>query len=134
MNLVKNELYCNPGIYIAKSKVHGWGVFTREPLKQFDVVQESPFVTFPAEEEAPDADILYRYFHGTDEIEGLMYDTIIGFGFASLYNHNVDEENVAYIVDVPNRVMRHYAIRDIEAGSELFLNYGDDNEDDWGDY
>ena len=133
MNLLKDELYTNPDIYVATSDTHGWGVFTRKPLSQYDLIQEAPFVTFPACE-CEGADILYRYFHGTDVIEGHMHDTIIGFGFASLYNHSQANENVAYIVDVPNRCMRHYALCDIEAGEELFLNYGNDDDEDWGDY
>ena len=133
MNLLKDELYTNPHIYIARSDIHGWGVFTRKKIKKYHLIQEAPFVSFP-DSEAEGADILYRYFHETNHIDEHVYDTIIGFGFASLYNHSSDDHNIAFYIDVPNRCMCHYALRTIKAGEELLLDYGVDEDSEWGDY
>ena len=134
MNLVIDELYLNPAIFIARSDVHRWGVFTSEDIKQFDVIQESPYMTFDGDEPLDESEVIARYLHQT-EGGPLVYEYVIGFGFASLYNHS-DNPSVAYELDVVNEVMRHYAIDDIPAGSELFLDYGVGPEDseDWGDY
>ena len=40
MNLELDELYCHPGLYIARSDTHGWGVFTSEDIEMHDVLQE----------------------------------------------------------------------------------------------
>ena len=133
MNLLKDELYTNPNIYVALSDVHGWGVFTRKKIKAFDVIQEAPFVSFP-DEECPEADILHRYFHDTQAVDGLVHEHIIGFGFASLYNHS-EEPNVGFTIDIANRCMCHFALRDIKRDEELYIDYGIECEDDdWGDY
>ena len=47
-------------------------------------------------------------------------------GYAGLYNHSF-ESNVDYQIDKVSELIRHYAIKDIEAGEELYLNYGKDN-------
>ena len=136
MNLEKadsSELYLRPGIYIKKSDVHRWGVFTKEDIKQFDVIQESPYMTFDGTDALDESDVISRYLYGT-EGGTLVSEYVIGFGFASLYNHST-EPTVEYELDVVNEVMRHYAVCDIPAGSELFIDYGlEVGEEDWGDY
>ena len=123
MNLEKEELYLNPCIYVAKSEIHRWGVFTDADIKAFDVIQEAPYCTFP-EKELKKSKIIHRYSYGSDGICDQVDECVIGFGFAALYNHDPDYFNCAYELDTVNEVMRHYALEDIPAGSELLLNYG----------
>ena len=133
MNLEKEELYCNPAIFVAKSDVHRWGVFTDEDLKAFDVIQEAPYCTFP-KKELKKADIISRYSYETDSTCDQIDDYLIGFGFAPLYNHDHENFNCAYEVDTVNEVIRHYALEDIKAGSELLIDYGCDEWEDDDDY
>lgn len=123
MNLEKDELYCNPAIFVAKSEIHRWGVFTDEDIKAFDVIQEAPYCTFPAKE-LKKSDIVVRYSYSSDGVSDHVDECVIGFGFAPLYNHDPENFNCAYELDVVNEVMRHYALCDIPAGSELTLDYG----------
>ena len=131
MNLQVDELYLNSNVYIASSDIHRWGVFTKKPIAQYDVIQESPYCTFPSEE-LEEAPTLERYTYATDggsEVD----EVVLGFGFAAMFNHSSDP-NVAYILDPVNEVMRHYAVVDIDAGEELVIDYGCDDDDDWGEY
>ena len=130
MNLEKEELYTNPSIYIAKSEIHRWGVFTDEDIKAYDVIQEAPYCTFPAKE-LKKSDIVVRYSYCSEGVSDQVDEYVIGFGFAPLYNHSHEEYNCAYELDVVNEVMRHYALEDIPAGSELLLDYG--VGEDWGE-
>jgi hypothetical protein len=50
----------------------------------------------------------------------------VAFGCGSLYNHSY-EPNADHEIDRVNELMRHYALRDIAAGEELTLNYGEEN-------
>ena len=131
MNLQVDELYLNSNVYIASSDIHRWGVFTKKPIAQYDVIQESPYCTFPAEE-LENAATLERYTYAAD-CTSEVDEVVLGFGFAAMFNHSSDP-NVAYILDPVNEVMRHYAIVDIDAEEELVIDYGCDEDDDWGDY
>ena len=131
MNLQLDELYLNPNVYIASSDIHRWGVFTKKPIAQYDVIQESPYCTFP-EEEIQQAPTLERYTYAADA-SSEVDEIVLGFGFAAMFNHSADA-NVAYILDPVNEVMRHYATVDIDAGEELVIDYGCDDDEDWGNY
>jgi len=125
MNLELDELYLNPNVYVGRSDVHRWGLFTKENIAQYDVIQESPYCTFP-ENELEEAPTIERYSYAS-EVSTEVDEMVLGFGFAPMFNHNSDP-NCAYILDTVNEVMRHYAIKDIEAGDELLLDYGGDDD------
>ena len=130
MNLEKEELFTREGIYIARSEIHRWGVFTGKAIKEHDVIQEVPYCTFP-EKELKKSNIVVRYSYSSDGVSDQVDECVIGFGFAPLYNHDSKDFNVAYELDVVNEVMRHYALQDIKAGSELLIDYG--AGDEWGE-
>ena len=134
MNLAIEELYLNPNLVISKSPTNRWGVFTTKRIKKYDVLQESPYCTFPYSELKKKGDVIVRYTYDSSEYEGAD-DAVLGFGFAALYNHSSDS-NARYELDTVNEVMRHFATKDIPAGSEIFIDYGyaDDDDTDWGDY
>tara|TARA_B100000902_G_scaffold387060_2_gene430584 strand:- start:2193 stop:2594 length:402 start_codon:yes stop_codon:yes gene_type:complete len=133
MNLELTELYLNPNLVIASSEVHRWGVFAHKDIAKHDVLQESPYCTFTMKELRKKADIVVRYTYDSSDNPGAS-DVVLGFGFAALYNHSSDN-NAAYELDTVNEVMRHYATEDIPAGSEIFIDYGYEDDDcDFGDY
>ena len=133
MNLELSELYLNPSLVIASSEVHRWGVFAHKAISKHDVLQESPYCTFTMKELRKKADIVVRYTYDSSDNPGAS-EVVLGFGFAALYNHS-SHNNAAYELDTVNEVMRHYAIEDIAAGSEIFIDYGyEDGDCDFGDY
>jgi len=133
MNLELSELYLNPSLVIASSEVHRWGVFAQKAIAKHDVLQESPYCTFTMKELRKKADIVVRYTYDSSDNPGAS-EVVLGFGFAALYNHSSDN-NAAYELDTVNEVMRHYATEDIAAGSEIFIDYGYEDDDcDFGDY
>tara|TARA_R100001129_G_scaffold123260_2_gene85884 strand:+ start:451 stop:843 length:393 start_codon:yes stop_codon:yes gene_type:complete len=127
MNLAKQKLYLNPSVYIGKSKRHRWGVFAEQDIKQFDVIQESPYCTFAQEEIEEDGELIRYCYESSDSMR--TDEMIIGFGFAALFNHSCDDSNAAYDLDTVNEVMRHFATEDIAAGSEILINYGYDDDE-----
>lgn len=133
MNLELTELYLNPNLVIASSDVHRWGVFAHKDIAKHDVLQESPYCTFTKKELRKRSDVIVRYTY--DSSDNLGTDGIVlGFGFAAIYNHS-SNSNAAYELDTVNEVMRHYATEDIPAGSEIFIDYGYEDDDcDFGNY
>lgn len=107
-------------ICVRRSPVHRWGVFALEPIKKFELLEESPYIaiSFAEVSTAPSCEP-YTYWLEDES-------SLIGMGYAGLYNHGF-ESNVDYQVDKVSELIRHYAIKDINAGEELLLNYGKDN-------
>lgn len=133
MNLELDELFTRDGIYIARSEIHRWGVFTKKKIKENDVIQEAPYCTF-RRKELKKSDIVVRYSYDSEGWDDRVDECVIGFGFAPCYNHDHEYANVAYELDTVNEVMRHYALKDIPAGSELLLDYGFDEWPEEDDY
>jgi SET domain-containing protein len=104
------------GIEVAEGRL-GRGVFALQPFSQGDVVEVCPTL------EVPDADVgglLGDYAFSTHE-EGQL---ILLLGFGMLYNHS-PEPNVEYVEDGP-RTIAFVALRDIEPGEELTIDYGEE--------
>ena len=45
-------------------------------------------------------------------------------GLGSMFNHSVRHQNVGWTRDLDRQVLVYTALRDIEAGEELCINYG----------
>ena len=139
MSIKWGQLYSNPNVVIARSDVHGYGVFAKKDLQEGDMIAQSPYFVLYEEEldlDNEDSDgILGRYVHPIDEVEEVEGEWLVGLGMASLYNHSADA-NIQWDLDYYNEVMVHYAISDIKAGEELFLDYGfaEGEEADFGEY
>ena len=115
-SVYKTELYRNPKIQIKRSPVQGWGMFANEPLKKYELLEESPIIIV-GREELGNPHNLGRYF--ADLKDGGFF---IGLGSGVLYNHSLNA-NVAWYVDGVNLTQNYYTLRDIEVGEELFSCY-----------
>jgi len=109
---------------VQRSNIHRWGVFAKDSIKKYEILEEFPYFKVPLEE-LNNAPSCVSYSYNLDN-----EFSIIGMGFCGLYNHSFDP-NVDYEIDKVNEVMRHYAIRDIDAGEELTLNYGEENAENF---
>lgn len=117
-SVYKTELYRNPKIQIKRSPVQGWGIFANEPLKKYELLEESPIIIVEPSELANPHN-LGRYFAGLKD-----NNVFIGLGYGSLYNHS-QTPNVAWYVDGVNYTQNYYTLRDIDAGEELFSFYNE---------
>ena len=137
MSIKYGHLYSNPVVTIGRSDIHRWGVFAKKDIAKGDLIAQSPYFTLFAEDVDLDAGdgMLGRYVHPIDEVDEVDGDWLIGLGYASVYNHN-RKANTQWELDSYNEVMIHYAIKDIKAGEELFLDYGfdEDDDEDFGEY
>lgn len=112
-------------IYVGSSQVHGLGVFANRDFVEGDVLHEAPGLLLcrPGSFEEP---ALQDYvFCGPGDTT-----SIVGFGCASLFNHN-EEPSAGYewkeIEPQSGRmVAKFYALRPIKRGEEIFTSYGPD--------
>jgi uncharacterized protein len=116
----------NPTLYIANSNLGGRGVFTGAPIRSGDLIEVCPVIVMkPGEMEVLDTTTLYDYyFLWGDE----QKQCVIALGFGSLYNHFCPS-NADYFMDFDELIIEIFAVRDIEAGEEITINYHGDPKD-----
>jgi len=115
-------------IFIDRSPIHGWGVFAKENIKEGEVFEECPVLPLPIQKgESSSLLIDYRFNwpQGTE-----WEEQVISWGYGSLYNHS-DPANAYWVSDLDRRTFKFIANRDIIAGEEIFIWYGDESY--WND-
>ena len=120
-------LMIHPSIYIDQSDEMGKGVFTKEPISANTIIEASPVIVMSSEErKLLDQTLLHNYIFewGADSKQCCM-----ALGFVPVYNHSY-KSNCEYEMNFETETIRIKAVRNIEAGEELFINYnGDWNND-----
>jgi SET domain-containing protein len=113
MKLIKHK-----GLYIDKSEVHGWGVFSTEKISAGAIVEECPVpeALFPLEYQ-------HKYLHllpfpSLKDKIAMWQPT----GFSPHLNHSTDY-NVTWSVDTDKMLATFVAHKDIEPNQELFIDY-----------
>jgi SET domain-containing protein len=113
MSLVHSDL-----IEVRRSQKKGRGVFARKPIRQGTVIERAPIVLIPVGEvfsDAPRTKLAdYVFTWGKDTVALVL-------GYGSLYNHSY-QPNASYYGD-GRQIQAFRAIRDIQAGEEITVNY-----------
>ncbi|HEY8387691.1 MAG TPA: SET domain-containing protein [Parasegetibacter sp.] len=116
-----------PCLYVAETADMGRGVFTNRKITAGEVVEISPVIVLTAEErKLIDQTLLHDYIFEWGEDRTLC---AVALGYVSIYNHSY-ESNCEYEMDYAQRTMQIKAVRDIEEGEELLINYNGDWDND----
>jgi SET domain-containing protein len=125
--LIKNGwLYPPPKVYIAKSPIHGLGVFANEDISKGEVIEITPLVDM---EMAPDdkSKILFDY-RFSYIVDGKITKLVMPMGYGCIYNHS-NAPNANWRLNVGLDMFEFYSIRDIKKHEEICTSYG--NEEYW---
>lgn len=116
----------NAPIYFAPSDVHGTGVFAAEPIEEGAVIEICPVILF-SKAQLPHVrqTVLDDYYFDWGD-DGEQYAFALGYG--SLYNHSYTP-NADYGMDFENNTIDIYALRTIQPGEEICINYNGSPED-----
>ncbi|MFN8278506.1 MAG: SET domain-containing protein-lysine N-methyltransferase [Chitinophagales bacterium] len=107
-------------LYIAPAAGKGRGVFTNEPIAAGTLVEIAPVIVLPEKDKALiDQTYLYNYYFLWNEAPQTY---AIALGNVSVYNHAA-HCNCEYLTYYEDEVVHIVALRDIEAGEELTINY-----------
>ncbi|MBC8045519.1 MAG: SET domain-containing protein-lysine N-methyltransferase [Fimbriimonadaceae bacterium] len=116
-----------PGtIFVARTTNKGRGVFTNKRIKKGQVIELCPMIVFGAKDRDQINDtFLYEYYFewGHSTKKGAL-----AMGYGSIYNHSY-HPNAKYNPDFDLNILEFEAIRNIEAGEEITVNYNLDPED-----
>ena len=110
-------------IFIDKSPIHGWGVFAKVDIEENEIIEECPLLVLPISKgEVTSLLIDYRFNWPQG---GSPWDKqVVSTGFALLYNHS-NTPNAAWRSNLENNTFEFYSIKNIKAGEEVFVWYGD---------
>jgi hypothetical protein len=105
------------GIEIREGR-YGRGVFATRDFAKGEAVESCPTLELPGDTVTGR---LGDYVFGSAENED---DVILLLGYGMLYNHS-SEANCEYVQDGP-QVITFLTLRDVEAGEELTIDYGEE--------
>lgn len=127
----KQLSYLREGIYIAPTKKMGRGVFTSEPIAAGTLIELAPVIVMTVEDRIHlDKTALHDYIF---EWGKKLDQCAMALGFVPLYNHSY-KANCQYGMYFKQQSINIIAVRDIEIGEELFINYNgtwDDEKKVW---
>ncbi|KAJ1665179.1 hypothetical protein IW140_003548 [Coemansia sp. RSA 1813] len=101
----------------------GRGVFTREPIPRGTLVNVSPTLIFGADE--------YNKHGKFTQLDHYTYcwssgSFALALGLGSMFNHeSAGHQNVGFVRDIQNSLIKYSTLRDIAAGEELCICYGE---------
>ena len=106
---------------VGDSPVHGQGVFAAVDIAKGEVVERCPYIVID-DDDLKDENRLNDYLFTSPDA---ATDYLVVMGLGMMYNHS-DDANSEWEIDADNRFVRFTAVRDIEAGEEIFQNYGEE--------
>lgn len=109
------------GLYIAKVLARGRGVFSTRLISAGQTIEICPVIVLPPKDYHRIHESHLHDYYFLWEVEN---STAIALGFGSLYNH-ADENNADYEMDFEGKTISMFALRDIEAGEEITIDYTD---------
>ncbi|MFT3846940.1 MAG: SET domain-containing protein [Lacibacter sp.] len=107
-------------LFIDQTESKGRGVFTNEKIEAGDIIEIAPVIVMTAEERILlDQTLLHDYIF---EWGGDKKQCAMALGWIPVYNHSYSS-NSEYFMDFEEEAMFIKAVRDIEAGEEVTINY-----------
>ena len=106
----------------------GRGVVATKPFARDETIERAPVILLPkSDTDLLEETILSRYYYvwKNEEPGAGQSQSAIVLGLGSLYNHSYTP-NAIYIRDYEQNEMQYKALRDIEAGEEITVNYNGD--------
>lgn len=126
--ITSEKIYPSNKIYVAKSPIHGLGVFANEDIKKGELIEATPLVftgikvlkmsKFRETGLTVLLDYLFSYLKN-----GEVVDQVIALGCASLYNHS-NTPNANWKLNEDINVFEFYSTRDIQKDEEICTYYG----------
>ena len=102
---------------------YGRGIFAVRDIKDGEFIEEAPVIVIPKMEWEKMWDcVFHNYIFRWED------DKAIALGYGSLYNHSFTP-NASYFTNIENQSIDFYAIKDINKGEEILVNYNGDPED-----
>ena len=102
----------------------GRGVFAQKRFAPGELIEQAPVIVLPSAQAGfLDQTLLKNYYYHWDNAS-----VALALGFGSLYNHAY-APNAHYVKSVKEALIKFVALRTIEVGEEITVNYNGDPTD-----
>ncbi|MBS1771653.1 MAG: SET domain-containing protein-lysine N-methyltransferase [Bacteroidetes bacterium] len=117
-----------PYVHVDETEAKGRGMFTDKFIPADKLIETAPVIIMSGEErKLLDQTLLHDYiFEWTPDGEN---GCCMAQGYISVYNHSYTS-NCEYFMNYEDKTISIKAVRDIEAGEELTINYNGDWNDE----
>ena len=110
-------------IYVESSPIHGLGVFASEDINEGEILEVCTVIDMGMKF-GDNSHILIDYRFNWPQGGSPWDKQVVSTGFALLYNHS-NTPNAAWRSNLENNTFEFYSIKNIKAGEEVFVWYGD---------
>lgn len=125
--LIRNGwLYPPSKVYVAKSPIHGLGVFANEDILEGEIIEITPLVDMKLPP-GDDSKILYDY-RFSYFLNGKLTKMVMPLGYGCVYNHS-NTPNANWRLNTSLDMFEFFSIKDIKKHEEICTSYG--NEEYW---
>ena len=124
------QIYPPYKVYVAKSPVHGWGVFASQKIYESEVIEATPIYDLGMVQGEPDSIMIDYRFNWPQGSGGNWNKQVLPWGYGSLYNHS-NEANAYWRSNLENETFEFVANRVINKDEEICTYYG--GVDYWAD-
>jgi hypothetical protein len=112
--------FISDAVFVAKSKAMGRGVFTKQALEKDYIIEIAPVIVMSGtERKLLDQTLLHDYIF---EWGNRKKRCCMALGYVPVYNHSYDS-NCEYEMEFDKEIISVRAVKNIEKGEELFINY-----------
>src|SRR5438046_248199 len=121
INMAAKQLsYLKEVVYVAATRKMGRGVFTAEAIPQGALIEVAPVIVMTDDDRLLlDKTLLHDYIF---EWGKKLDQCAMALGLVPIYNHSY-QANCQYGMYYSRQAISIIAVRDIEPGEELFINY-----------
>ena len=120
------QYFISQKIEVRKSPIHGLGVFAKEDIKKWEIIESSPAILFDSATQGWLWDLYERRHILMDYPFGWTNDgavLAISMGYGGVYNHSTYGQNIQWKSNLELECLEFTASRDIQTGEELFVRY-----------
>jgi SET domain-containing protein len=118
-------------VRVSSSVGKGRGVFATRKITKDEMIERAPVIVIPEEQwDLIEPTILRDYVFSWGENDELA---AVALGYVSIYNHSYTP-NAMYVQAPEHEAIEIVALRDIDSGEEIVVNYNgepDDKEELW---
>lgn len=112
---MKHAPFIDNRLFVGWKDGLGHGIFAKSAIENQTFVEMAPAIVFMPGEKT-DENLMSYVIAWENKLA-------VGLGWTMLYNHS-DENNCVFSINHENRLVAIVAIRDIDAGEQLTVNYG----------